>query len=188
MLIPEGPMALRSGQTLHPQAYAWKSIWRRRLKVHLHWSPTVQGTAAAWSLRASCEDRLTVNRIGMMFGSTNNAPCLGHDLRCAVYHQHEFVSLQRNFVLQNAVLRDADAHETRTDCAHSSNYGSPFKTGNDPGHQWTCDEDRPKTRYGEERCPKQQAPDSAPERSCLPPILHAASGVVISDHMLVGVR
>src|SRR5579871_4846832 len=96
-------------------------------------------------LRFSSEDGLAVNGIGMVFDSSNNALCLGDDFRGAVHHQHEFVGLQRNFVLQNAVLRDADAYQTRTECAHPTNYGSPFKTGNDPGHERTSDENRSKT-------------------------------------------
>ena len=51
-----------------------------------------------------------------------------------------------------------------------------------PGYQYRSD-----ARNGEESRPEQHPPDATPEGALPAPILHAVAGVIVSDHVLVGV-
>jgi hypothetical protein len=60
-----------------------------------------------------------------------------------------FVGLEGNFVLENAVLWNADTHKTSPECADSAHNNGTLKTGDNPANQWSGYENRTQSRYGE---------------------------------------
>lgn len=103
------------------------------------------------SLRFSCEDGLAMNGAGTALGTVDDFLCFGYRVWCAMNNQQKVVCLERDFVLEHAILRDADADQNRSDSAHSANHNRTLKTGDNPGHQRTSHKDRSNTGYGEER-------------------------------------
>ena len=79
--------------------------------------------------------------------------------------KHVLVGLQGDIVLQDAVLRDADTDQARTNCAYASNDNRAFEAGYNPGYDWTGGKNRSESRYEKETDPNskpQNPPQNAP--------------------------
>ena len=98
----------------------------------------------------------------------NNVLGLLYLFRRSVDDKHVLVCLQGDIVLQDAVLRDADADQARTNCAYASNDNCSFEGSYNPGYDWTGGKNRSESRNEEETRSEQQPPEAAPKRSTPP--------------------
>ena len=105
-----------------------------------------------------------------------------------MHHHEELVCLDRQFVLNDAVLWNTDAVESRTDGAQASNYRGALQRSHDPRHHGTRSQHRTDAWNKKEGRSEQQSPDASPEGAGLAPVLHPVAGVVITDRVFVGMR
>ena len=74
-------------------------------------------------IQLSGEHFLPMNGAGAVFSSGKDVLCVGYRTWRSMHNKQKLVRLQVYFVLEHAVLGDANTQETRPNCAHSSNYG-----------------------------------------------------------------
>lgn len=106
----------------------------------------------------------------------------------AMDDEQKLVGFQSYFILDDAILRNANADEACPERTDSADNHSSLKTRDNPANERTSYEDRPDSRYGECSGPKQQSSESTPERSHFAPILHAIAGIVVANDMFIRVR
>src|SRR5579872_6088548 len=114
----------------------------RTLKAGSPSSPAMCDSAAC-----SGVNRFAMYGVRRVFRAANDVLRLGDRLRSAMDNQQELVGFQRHVVLEDAILRDADAYQACSHCAHSPNNSGAFKTGDDPCHQRASYENRSEARY-----------------------------------------
>ena len=71
-----------------------------------------------------------------------DVPGMLHFIGGAVGNQQELAGLDRSFVLQNAVLRNAQTEQPCSQRADSANHNCAFQSGDNPGDNGTGREDR----------------------------------------------
>jgi len=109
-----------------------------------------------------------MNRVDAMLSGVDNIIGFVHGIGRAVNDQQELICLQRELVLKNAVLRYPDAGQASADCADAAHNHRSLQACYDPSHQGSSDQNGADTRYCEHTCPKQQPPESSPERARFP--------------------
>src|SRR5664279_553170 len=108
--------------------------------------------------------------------------------RCrAVRHHQKAIGFQGGLVLDDAVLRDADAIERRAKRAHPTNDDSVFNAGDRDGGEISKYDDMPHDGYRQEQSAKEQAPETAPECTALAPKLDPVTRVIKADDLFVSV-
>src|SRR5579863_1898390 len=103
---------------------------------------------------------------------------------CSVGDQEELARLHPGLVLHDAVLRNADAGQCGTEGTEPADYDGAFERANDPRHQRSRDDHRTNDWQPKERRAEQHAPETAPKRSQLAPVLHPLANVVVADDVL----
>ena len=131
-------------------------------------------------------DEFAMDGVRVMLGAFNDVLSMIHGVGGTVDDEHELVGFQRYVVLDDAVLGNTDTEETRTDGADSTHYSRTFKSGNNPGNQRASNEDGTYSGNREHSSPKQQSPESSPERSELSPAFHPIPSVVVAHNVLIG--
>src|SRR5882672_5653964 len=99
-------------------------------------------------------------------------------------NHEELGSLNRVFVVENAVSRNADTIESSAKRAHATNNCSVFQRGNDPADKRAEHHDVSEARDKKHGRPKQQSPKASPKGPKLAPELHAVISVIVTDYML----
>src|SRR5262249_12922597 len=66
---------------------------------------------------------------------------LGHFCRTSMSDNQVLARLQSSFIGHDTVFGYADAEQACTDGTQASNDDGVFEGGDDPGHQWTADQD-----------------------------------------------
>src|ERR1035441_7678228 len=115
-----------------------------------------------------------------------DVPGPGHLVPCAMSQQEKLVGLERRLILHDAVLGNAYAIQPRAERAQSAHHNGAFQRADDPGDQRTGYQYRPEARNNEESGSEQHPPETTPEGALFAPVLHAVTGVIVSDDVLVG--
>src|SRR5579871_3745837 len=99
-----------------------------------------------------------VDREPFMFGLFQKRFGAVNLLRRAMGDQDELACLELRFILQNAVLRDTDAHQGRPQGAQTAHHHRTFQRPDDPGDERTGHHDWTDARNEEEGGSEEQAP------------------------------
>jgi len=87
---------------------------------------------------------------------------------CAVYHHHEFVSLDLSLVFDGLVFRDAQADESGRYRREPPHYRCGFQGANQRSKERTTDQYRPDTWDQKNTCPESN-PQMPPQKAPMPP-------------------
>jgi len=103
-----------------------------------------------------------------------------------VHEEQKLVRLDRRFILQNAVLRDADAREAGRQRRSIHPHDCAFQCADDPRNEGARHEDQADAWNDEESGPDEQSPEPAPEGAEFAPFLHPIADVIVAHHVLIG--
>src|ERR1017187_5069322 len=102
--------------------------------------------------------------------------------------QQKLVGLQCCLILDDAVLRNSNAHQACSESADPADNNRSLKACDNPANQRTCNENWSNAWYCKECGSKEQSPEATPECSNLAPVLHPVTSVVVADDMFIDVR
>src|ERR1039458_1498256 len=111
----------------------------------------------------------------------------GYFIHGAVRNQHKLVGLKRRLVPQDAVLGDPEAVQAGSNRAQTAYHDGAFQRPNDPSDERPRYYQRPDAGNQKECRTEQHSPYPAPEGAHFSPVFHALPGIVVADHMFIGV-